>query len=236
MLKEQRGTEPAPIVNGYTELAADVLTHAKACGATEADIVVADGETLSVQVRVGTVDRLTKAREKRLGLRVFIGKRSATTSTSDFSRESLEQLVGDTCTLARAVVEDGVSGLPDAAQLATEQPSLDLYDETVLDTETQIDWAKRGEAAAFAADPRVTNSEGAEFDSSSGRVVLANSHGFVGSYKSSSFSLSVSPIATESGTGTMQRDVWYEVQRKFARLDIRGIDRAGSEPGGPCAA
>ncbi|MGE3977050.1 MAG: TldD/PmbA family protein [Nitrospira sp.] len=213
----QKYTTP-DAANGYAQLASDVLTQAKTCGATEADIVVADGETLSVQVRVGTVDRLTKAREKRLGLRVFIGKRSATTSTSDFSRESLERLVGDTCTLARAVVEDDVSGLPDAAQMAKEQPNLDLYDETVLDTETQIDWAKRGEAAAFALDPRITNSEGAEFDSSSGRVVLANSHGFVGSYKSSSFSLSVSPIATESRTGAMQRDAWYEVQRKFARL------------------
>ena len=214
----QKYASVSDTANGYAQLAADVLARAKACGATEADIVVADGETFSVQVRVGTVDRLTKAREKRLGLRVFIGKRSATTSTSDFSQASLEQLVADTCTLAGAVVEDKVSGLPDAGQMATDQPSLDLYDATVLDTETQIDWAKRGEAAAFAADPRVTNSEGAEFDSSSGRVVLANSHGFVGSYKSSSFSLSVSPIATESGTGAMQRDAWYEVQRKFARL------------------
>lgn len=204
--------------NGYAQLAADVLAQAKACGATEADIVVADGETFSVQVRVGMVDRLTKAREKRLGLRVFIGKRSATTSTSDFSRASLDRLVADTCTLAGAVVEDSVSGLPDATQMATEQPDLDLYDETVLDTDTQIDWAKRGEAAAFATDSRVTNSEGAEFDSSSGRVVLANSHGFVGSYKSSNFSLSVSPIAVDSATGAMQRDAWYQVQRKFARL------------------
>ncbi|MBX3332970.1 MAG: TldD/PmbA family protein [Nitrospira sp.] len=209
---------PVEIANGYAQLASDVLARAKTCGATEADIVVADGETLSVQVRVGAVDRLTKAREKRLGLRVFIGKRSATTSTSDFSHESLERLVEDTCTLAGAVVEDTVSGLPDAAQMATDQPNLDLYDDTVLDTETQIDWAKRGEAAAFATDKRVTNSEGAEFDSSSGRVVLANSHGFVGSYKSSSFSLSVSPIATDSETGAMQRDAWYEVQRKFGRL------------------
>lgn len=218
MLQEQPRTELSITANGYAQLAADVLARAKSCGATEADIVVADGETFSVQVRVGAVDRLTKAREKRLGLRVFIGKRSATTSTSDFSQESLDRLVADTCTLAGAVVEDDVSGLPDAAQMALDQPGLDLYDGTVLDTETQIDWAKRGEAAAFAADPRVTNSEGAEFDSSSGRVVLANSHGFVGSYKSSSFSLSVSPIATEAETGAMQRDAWYEVQRKFARL------------------
>lgn len=205
-------------VNGYADLAAEVLARAKACGATEADIIVADGETFSVQVRVGAVDRLTKAREKRLGLRVFVGKRSATTSTSDFSRESLDGLVSETCTLAKAVVEDSMSGLPDASQMAKDWPLLDLYDPTRLETDTQIDLAKRGEAAAFAADPRVTNSEGAEFDSSSGRVVLANSHGFVGSYRSSSFSLSVSPIAMEPGSGAMQRDAWYEVQRKFARL------------------
>ncbi|MCP9463133.1 MAG: TldD/PmbA family protein, partial [Nitrospira sp.] len=59
---------------------------------------------------------------------------------------------------------------------------------------------------------------GAEFESSSGRVVLANSHGFIGSYNGSSFSLSVSPIASDARTGSMQRGVWYEVQRKFARL------------------
>ena len=202
----------------YAQLAADVLARAKACGATEADIVVADGQTFSVQVRMGAVDRLIKAREKRLGLRVFVGKKSATTSTSDFSKASLDRLVSGTCTLANAVVEDLVSGLPAASEMAKDRPDLDLFDETMLDTEAQIDWARRGETAAFASDPRVTNSEGAEFDSSSGGVVLANSHGFVGSYRSSSFSLSVSPIATEPATGAMQRDGWYDVQRKFGRL------------------
>jgi PmbA protein len=202
----------------YHQLAADVLERARSCGATDADIVVADGDTFSVQVRVGAVDRLTKAREKRLGLRVFVDKRSATSSTSDFSRGSLDRLASETCRLAEAVAEDQVSGLPEASQMAKDRPGLDLYDETVLDTEAQIDLAKRGEAAAFAADPRVTNSEGAEFDSSSGTVLLANSHGFVGSYRSSSYSLSVSPVATEPGTGAMQRDAWYEVQHKFSRL------------------
>ncbi len=214
----QPGHSVEPANGSYSQLASDVLARAKACGATEADIVVADGETFSVQVRMGAVDRLTKAREKRLGLRVFVGKKSATTSTSDFSKVSLDRLVSDTCTLANAVVEDLVSGLPAASEMAKDRPDLDLFDETILDTEAQIDWAKRGEAAAFAADPRVTNSEGADFDSSSGRVVLANSHGFVGSYRSSSFSLSVSPIATEPATGAMQRDAWYDVQRKFVRL------------------
>jgi PmbA protein len=204
---------------GYSQLALDLLDKAKRNGATEADIIIADGETFSVQVRLGAVDRLTKAREKHLGLRVFVGKRSASTSTSDFSADSLNQLVAETCTLAKAVVEDQVSGLPSADQMAGEKPDLDLYDPTRLDTEQQIELAKRVEAAAMSMDERVTNSEGGDFDSSSGRVVLGNSHGFIGEYQSSSFSMSVSPVATDPETGAMQRDSWYAVQRKFAKLD-----------------
>jgi PmbA protein len=182
---------------------------------------VVDGRNLSVQVRLSAVDRLTKAREKRLGLRVFFGKRSASTSTSDFSKSSLDQLVTDTCSLAKAVVEDPVSGLPagDAHAYARDRPDLDLYDATELDTDEHIALAKRAEAAALGADPRVSNSEGADFNSSDGRVVLANSHGFIGDYRSSSFSMSVSPVATDPSTGGMQRDSWYAIQRAYARLD-----------------
>jgi len=205
--------------DGYSQLALDLLAKAKRVGATEADIIIADGETFSVQVRLGAVDRLTKAREKHLGLRVFVGKRSASTSTSNFSADSLDQLVAETCTLAKAVVEDQVSGLPAADQMAGEKPDLDLYDPTRLNTEQQIELAKRVEAAAMSTDERVTNSEGGDFDSSSGRVVLGNSHGFLGEYQSSSFSMSVSPVATDPETGAMQRDSWYDVQRKFAKLD-----------------
>lgn len=205
----------------FADLASDLLAKAKRSGATEADILIADGETFSVQVRLGAVDRLTKAREKHLGLRVFVGKRSASTSTSDFTTDSLSQLVTETCALAKAVVEDQVSGLPAADQMADQmaEERLDLFDSTRLNTEQQIELAKRVEAAAMSTDERVTNSEGGDFDSSSGRVVLGNSHGFLGEYQSSSFSMSVSPIATDPETGAMQRDSWYDVKRKFANLD-----------------
>jgi PmbA protein len=203
----------------YMNLAQDLLTRAKRCGADQADVIVANGETLSVQVRMGAVDRLTKAREKRLGLRVFFGKRSASASTSDFAQGALAQFVDDTCALAKAVVEDGVSGLPEGAQMAADRPDLDIYDSTVLQTDQQIDLARRAERAAFESDQRITNSEGADCDSSSGHIILGNSHGFVGQYSSSSFSLSVSPIASDPETGGMQRDSWYGVHRTFARLE-----------------
>ncbi|MCC2641152.1 MAG: pmbA [Nitrospira sp.] len=201
----------------YTNVARDLLARAEKHGATAADVMVADGETLSVQVRMGAVDRLTKAREKRLGLRVFFGQRSASASTSDFSLDSLERFVGETCALAKAVIEDPVSGLPEQDQYATECPDLSIHDATKLQTDQQIDLALRAERAAFAADPRVTNSEGAECDSSSGRIILANSRGFFGQYANSSFSLSVSPIASDPSG--MQRDSWYGVDRSFSKLE-----------------
>ncbi len=208
-------TVPSP----YQQLALSLLDRAVEQGATDAEVMVTDGETLAVQVRLSAVDRLTKAREKRLGLRVFVGKRSAVTSTSDFSPESLTQLVADTCSLAKAVVEDEVSGLPDASQLATDLPDLDLYDDTRLSTEQQIELARTCEKTALSADPRITNSEGAEFDWSTGRVFLANTRGFAGDYQASSYSISVSPVARDPDTGGMQRDSWYAVQRKYAKMD-----------------
>ena len=201
------------------QLAADMLDLAKKQGADGAEVIIADGETFSVQVRLSAVERLTKAREKRLGLRVFIGNRSASVSTSDFSREALRRLVSDTCTLAAAVAEDEMSGLPPGDLMAGDLPDLDLYDSTRLSTEAQIELARQAEGSALAADARITNSEGAEFDSSSGLVLLGNSRGFLGQYRTSHFSVAVSPIASAPDSAGMQRDFWYAVQRQFSRLE-----------------
>lgn len=209
---------PSMTGNHFAELAATVLERAKGSGASEADVLLAEGDGLSVQVRLSQVDRLSKAREKVLGIRVFFGKRSASASTSDFSEASLHRLVDDTCSLAKAVVEDPTSGLPDADQYATSFPDLDLTDTRKLTVEEEIELARRAEQAAFSADARITNSEGADCSSNTGSVLLANSHGFFGSYANTSYSLSVSPIAQESNGGGMQRDYWYSVARKFHQL------------------
>ena len=200
-------------------LATELVDRVKAHGATEADVLVAEGDSVSVQVRLSTVDRLSKAREKSLGIRVFFGKRSASASTSDFSEASLKQLVADTCALAKAVAEDETSGLPEQAVLAADVPDLDLHDSTTMPVEETIHVAQRGERAAMDADPRITNSEGAECGSAHGAVVLANTHGFLGHHRSSRFSLSVAPVAEGPDDQGMQRDFWYAVSRKRRELE-----------------
>ena len=211
-------------------LAAELIDRIKAHGATEADVMVAEGDSVSVQVRLSAVDCLSKAREKSLGIRAFFGKRSASTSTSDFSETSLKQLVADTCALAKAVAEDETSGLPDPTALATDIPDLDLYDPTAMPVDEAIDVAQRAERAAMDADSRVTNSEGAECSAGSGAVVLANTHGFLAYHRSSRFSLSVAPVAEGSDDQGMQRDYWYAVSRKRHELeDPESIGRIAAE-------
>jgi PmbA protein len=82
----------------------------------------------------------------------------------------------------------------------------------------RIEWARRAEAAAVAADVRITNSDGGSFDAATGRKVLANSRGFVGSYRTSYAGVSAAPLAVDVN-GTMQRDGWWSSARSFALLE-----------------
>ena len=212
------------------EIAELLLAAAQRHGATAADVVVAEGSSLDVGVRLGDIEKLKQARQKHLGLRAFIGERSAITSSADFSRDALERLAEDTCALARITAPDPFSGLPAAAELAKTIPDLDLYDPDVesLTAERALEWAKEAEHAALSADARITNSEGGECSASTSRVLYASSLGFQGDYRDSGASVSVVPVASENGA--MQRDYWYSAQRKLARLEApAAIGRKAAE-------
>jgi len=201
------------------DLLEDVLKRARERGATAADAFLVEDRAFSAQVRLGRVDTVKHAREQHLSLRVFAGKSAAAASTSDFSRTSVERLVDEAVSLARITAPDELGGLPEAAALAREIPALELDDPTGhdLSPEDKIELARRCEAAALGADPRITNSEGGDFADRRARYAYAASHGFAGEYATSSFSLSASPVASENGR--MQRDGWYHVTRKRANLD-----------------
>jgi PmbA protein len=202
----------------HRDLASDLLKKARAAGATDADLLVAEGREFSVTVRKGEVETLTEAGSKALGLRVFVGRRTATSHTSDFSRTTLERLVVDTVGMARATGEDPAAGLPDET-FAPEDLDLGLFDPSALElpTEERIERARRAEAAALAT-PGIVNSQGGSWSSGEGRVVLANTRGFLGGYRTSSVSLSVVPQAARDGQ--MERDYWYTAGRGLCDLEL----------------
>ena len=95
------------------QLAHDVVRRAMAGGASAAEAVVHDGSEFSTVVRLGEVETLKEAGSHAMGLRVFFGRRSASTHTSDLSADGLRQLVEGALALARLTSEDPHAGLPE---------------------------------------------------------------------------------------------------------------------------
>jgi PmbA protein len=176
---------------------------------------------------LGDVETVQNSHQKRLGLRLFFGQRSATTSTSDFSPASLRQLLDDTCALAQAMADDEHAGLPEPDEVATTVPDLGLCDDSLqqLPPAERIAMARDAERAALDYDNRITNSEGGSYDSSQGDVTYVNSHGFIGHYRASLASLSVASIASDAGG--MQSGSWFTAGRRMD--DLQAPEALGRE-------
>lgn len=207
-------------ISDLRQLATDVVTKALRAGATDAEAVIREGDEFSTTVRLGEVETLKESGSRGIGLRVFIGQRAASTSSSDFTSEGIDRLISGALALARVTSEDPFAGLADTSDFGQLDSDLQLFHEDVysLPTAERIEYARRCEAAAMSADPRIANSDGGNFDAATGRKVLANSRGFVGEYRSSYCSISTSPIAL-SKNGEMQRDYWFASARTLSKLD-----------------
>lgn len=198
----------------------DIVAKALRAGASDAEVVFAEGDEFETLVRLGQVEQLKEAGSRALGLRVFQGNRSASTSTSDLSTDGVEQLISSAMSLVRVTSEDPYAGLPEREEFGAISGDLDLYYEDVysLPPAERIEYARRTEAAAMAADTRIQNSGGGGFDAATGRKILVNSRGFVGEARRSSCSIATQPIA-QTADGGMQRDYWFSSQRSLALLD-----------------
>ena len=201
-------------------LAADVVKQAMRAGATDAEVVVREGDEFSVNVRMGEVETLKESGSRALGLRVYMGKRTGSASTSDLTADGIRQAVEGAVALAKVTEEDPFVGLPETDEFGSIKDDLHLYYEDVysLPAVERIELARRAEAAALAADKRITNSDGGSFDAATGMKVLANSRGFVGSYRSSYAGVSAAPLAADAN-GQMQRDGWWSSARRMGDLD-----------------
>src|SRR6201998_3677255 len=113
------------------EVAQDLVRRAMAGGATAAEAVVREGDEFSTLVRLGQVETLKESGSKAIGVRVFFGKRAASTYSSDFSRAGIDRLVKSALELAKLTSEDPYGGIPEPSQLGSLGGDLDLYYEDV---------------------------------------------------------------------------------------------------------
>ncbi len=202
------------------QLAQDVLRYAQERGASDAAVEFSEGNGLSVSVRKGKIETIEQNKDKGMGVTVLLGKRPhvrrGNASTSDFSAQALKDTVDAAYNIAMYTAEDDCAGLPEADTLEMQPKDLRLCYPWLISVEQAIELATRAEAAAFAVDKRITNSEGAGVYVQQSHFVHANSRGFIGGYPYSRHTISVAPIAGKGAK--MQRDDWYSSVRDPQKL------------------
>lgn len=184
--------------------AEDLVKAARQAGADAADAIYACNASTNVSVRLGALEDVERSEGEEIGLRVFVGQRSASISASDMNPATLGTLVDRAIAMAREAPEDPYAGLaPEDRLLRKRLPALDLVDEAEPEPTALRERAQIAEEAARGV-PGITNSEGGGASSGRSQVALATSHGFAGAYAGTSHATWASVLA---GTGAaMQRD------------------------------
>ncbi len=200
----------------FEQLVDAALAHARKLGASDAAAEASEGCGLSVSVRKGELENVERNRDKSLGITVYLGQKRGNASTSDFSVAAIERTVQAAYDIARFTASDPAAGLPDADDVSTHPPELDLCHPWAITADKAAELALACEAAALETSDLITNSEGAGVSAQQSHFFSAHTRGFRGGYASSRHSISVAPIA---GLGEqMQRDAWYSSMRDAREL------------------
>jgi PmbA protein len=195
---------------------AALLEEAKNKGSRQAEAYLHYQTGLSTTVRMGAVDTVEFNKDKVLNLTVYKGNRKGSVSTTDLSKEALTTAIDAALRIATYTEEDKFSGLADVDRLATSIPDLNLYYPADISPEQAIEWAKECEDAARAADPRITQSEGATFSTHAVVHAYGNSQGFIGAFPTTRHSLNC--VVVGESKGLLQRDYDFSVARDIQDL------------------
>jgi PmbA protein len=197
--------------------AAALVEAALKAGADAADALYVGDAATEVQVRLGALEDVTRSEGEEIGLRLFVGRRSASVSSSDLSADALRALVERAAAMAREAPEDPYAGLaPEDRLYRGGAPDLDPDDggdPAPAELKARA-LAMEDEARTL---PGITNSEGAGVSAGRNVIALATSNGFALGYTASGYSAGVSVIAGSGGD--MQRDHASHSVRHFADLD-----------------
>jgi PmbA protein len=202
---------------------AALVEAAGKAGADAADAIYIGDASTSIQVRLGALEDVERSEGEEIGLRLFVGRRSASVSSSDLSRDALLALVERAAAMAREAPEDPYAGLaPQDRLLRDAGPDVqgnDGADPAPTELKARA-LAMEDVARGFAG---ITNSEGASMSAGRSVTAVATSHGFCRGYTTSGYSASVSVLG---GAGSdMQRDYASHSVRHYAELD--GPDALG---------
>ena len=206
----------------HQKLISQLLDAAKASGATDADAMLARGESTSVSVRHGKIESSERSEDFEIGLRVFFGQKTASISTSQLDESNIKELATRAVAMAKLAPEDPNVRLARVDELAKQIPAIDIFDPAIPSVNTLHHRATEVEAAALSV-KGITNSDGGSASHSVVDVLLATSNGFLSGYKRSSHGISAVVISEKNGQ--MERD--YDYSTAVFESDLDSVEKVG---------
>lgn len=118
------------MTQSLADLTARLIAAATAAGADAADAVAIAGTSVSIDVRNSVLEEAQRSEGIDIGVRVFVGQKSANVSASDTSDRTIEEMAARAVAMAGVAPDDPHAGLAEAADLATDidPAKLDLVD------------------------------------------------------------------------------------------------------------
>ena len=199
-------------LNNLGEYCIDEL---KKIGSTSSEVIVAHSISDDMLQRNGKIEEVTRSEDISIGLTAYIGERKSSISTSNLTKNNIQQAIIRCYEMAKNTPEDKYCGLPENHNIEKDQVDLDLFDDSIISFETKKDYISQCEAEALEQ-KRIVNSNGVSFTEAKSNFILKNSNGFSNGQKSSIFSISCDVVAKENGS--MERDYEYSSKRFFCDL------------------
>ena len=199
-----------------------MLDAAQKAGADGADVSFIRGHGLDVQVRLGKVESAERSEDYQVGMRVFVGQRSASVSTGQLDADNITELAQRAVSMAKIAPEDPYARLANAEEQARDLPDIELFDDTSISTEALSEMALTCEAAALDTNG-ISNSDGASASTGMSEILIGTSTGFTAAYKRSSFGISAVVLAEHDGQ--MERD--YDYSAAVFAEDLEAATKIG---------
>ena len=199
-------------LNNLGEYCIDEL---KKIGSTSSEVIVAHSISDDMLQRNGKIEEVTRSEDISIGLTAYIGERKSSISTSNLTKNNIQQAIVRCYEMAKNTPEDKYCGLPENHNIEKDQVDLDLFDDSIISFETKKDYISQCEAEALEQ-KKIVNSNGVSFTEAKSNFILKNSNGFSNGQKSSIFSISCDVVAKEKES--MERDYEYSSKRFFCDL------------------
>jgi PmbA protein len=215
------------------ELATAAVDAALAAGASAAEAYASSNSGREVRVHDGSVESLTAATQRGIGVRAWIGQRAGYAYGTDLSSAGMAEVSQRAVVAAGIADEDEFAGPVDAPG----EPSadLELHDPGLSEwTPSRVaELALAVERSALDFDARIAAVEQAVYADSAEQVAIVTSSGIAGEYESSSCHAYATALAEGDGGSGRETGLGFGVGRGPAELDPEAI---GCEAGERAAA